>query len=54
MCRHSTPLYKIVKNDAYHWASTPVDSPSQMKNTVFDLWLVESMDAKPGHVYIYF
>lgn len=40
--------YKTVWNNADSWPSTSVDSQLQTENTVLDLQLVESSDAKLG------
>lgn len=41
----------------YGWPSTSTDSQLWIKNTVIDLWLNESTEAKTGHMegqlYIY-
>lgn len=53
----SRPLYKMALNNAYSEPSTSTDSQMQIRNTVFDPWLAESVDVTPrdmkGRLYIY-
>ena len=47
--RCSSPWYRMTWNNAYSHPSTSTDSQLWIKNTVFDLRLVEYTDVKPGY-----
>lgn len=46
--RDSGPLYEMAQDNAYGQHHTAVDSKPQVKNTVFDPQLVESLYVKHG------